>query len=258
MRASPLSATKEVDGHRVVIAMYRSVWRYSVLLAGAAGVWESSQVWSFGGALFLFLFLALTAACIRLVIAQEGDRPPWRPAFRTGLAWSSGSLAALGLYAWLGVTGLAVVVLLCLLSPTVLTALVDRAGHRRRGEGALTPGRPGSSTGRSAPDPDSGCQREPSAVVSPSFLGPWIEQPLSSMNDATLCFAWRTSFVALQQPVPLAIRMSVVDRRQEFLDEFERRNARGFEAWLASGARAAGDPTKYIASAHGQVRRDQR
>lgn len=241
--------------------MYRAVWRYSVLLAGAAGVWESGHVWSFGGALFLFLFLALTAACIRLVIGQEGERPPWRPALRTGLAWSLGSVAALGLYAWLGVAGLAVVVLLCVLSPTVLTALVDRAGHRRRSEEALTPGRPGSSAEWSAPDPDNGRRltREPSVVVGRSFRGPWIEQPLNSMNDAMLCFAWRTSFVALQQPVPLAVRMRVVDRRQEFLDEFERRNARGFEAWLASGARAAGDPTKYIASAQGQVpRRDQR
>ena len=92
-----------------------------------------------------------------------------------------------------------------------------------------------------------------------SSLGPWIEQPLDAMNDATLCLAWRTSYVALQRPVPLAIRVRVVDRRQEFLDEFERRNARGFEAWLASGARAAGDPTKYIASPQGQVhRRDER
>jgi hypothetical protein len=38
----------------------------------------------------------------------------------------------------------------------------------------------------------------------------------------------------------------VVAERQEYLDEFERRNPKGFVAWLASGARAPGNPLPYL------------
>jgi hypothetical protein len=70
------------------------------------------------------------------------------------------------------------------------------------------------------------------------------------MDDAMLCLAWRVSFAALQRPVlPPSSRLRIVDRRRELLDELERRNPRGFQAWLASGARAAADPTKYISPA---------
>jgi len=37
-----------------------------------------------------------------------------------------------------------------------------------------------------------------------------------------------------------------VEQRQLYLDEFERRNPTGLAEWLASGARAAGDPTRFI------------
>lgn len=86
-----------------------------------------------------------------------------------------------------------------------------------------------------------------------------MERPTTSMDDATLCFAWRVSFVALQQPLSLFSRLQIVGRRQELLDELERRNPRGFRAWLASGARAAADPSKYITAAqHGVNRHNQR
>lgn len=40
--------------------------------------------------------------------------------------------------------------------------------------------------------------------------------------------------------------LRVVQQRQLYLDELERRNPAGLAAWLASGARAAGDPTRFI------------
>jgi hypothetical protein len=40
--------------------------------------------------------------------------------------------------------------------------------------------------------------------------------------------------------------MDAVAVRQRFLDEFERRNSSGLAAWLASGARAAGNPLPYL------------
>jgi hypothetical protein len=105
-----------------------------------------------------------------------------------------------------------------------------------------------------------GPRPEPQVVTEPSFLeAAWMTQPMGSMDDATVCFAWRASYLALPQPLPPCLRVRIVQRRQELLDELDRRNPHGFEAWLASGARAAGDPTRYITSAHRQVHRhDQR
>ncbi|HEX6514010.1 MAG TPA: hypothetical protein VF049_00425 [Nocardioidaceae bacterium] len=93
-------------------------------------------------------------------------------------------------------------------------------------------------------------------VSTPSFLeAPWMTQRVESMDHRTLRFGWRTSYVALRHRVPAHLGVQVVQRRQELLDELERRNRYGFEAWLASGARAAGDSTRYITLGRRRVNR---
>lgn len=71
---------------------------------------------------------------------------------------------------------------------------------------------------------------------------------LRSLTDASLCRAWQVSFSALQISSSSLQRLRVVQVRQELLDEVERRNPEGLMAWLASGARAAGSPSKFILS----------
>jgi hypothetical protein len=61
-----------------------------------------------------------------------------------------------------------------------------------------------------------------------------------------LCLAWRASFSALQRANSPVQRLRIVEERRAYLDEIEHRNARGMAAWLASGARAAGDPTRFV------------
>jgi hypothetical protein len=68
----------------------------------------------------------------------------------------------------------------------------------------------------------------------------------ASLSDDALCLAWRASFSALQRADSPSQRLSIVDERRAYLDEIERRNARGMAAWLASGARAAGDPSRFV------------
>ena len=41
-------------------------------------------------------------------------------------------------------------------------------------------------------------------------------------------------------------RLRVVAIRAIYLDELERRAGAGFQAWIGSGARAAGDPSRYV------------
>lgn len=240
--------TQHARSTEVVMAMYRMAWRWSVLLAGVAGVWVAMSAWSLGGALVLFLFIGSNAACIRCLMSRGSEARLWRKAMRAGLASGALVLGACGLVAWLGLQGLIVVAVLTLLSPTVLTTAVRRS-H----------GRPRSDRSRPVRADVNGHAPDPTTATRHTLLdAPWMKQPTTSMDDATLCFAWRVSFVALQQPVPPFSRLQIVDRRHEFLDELERRNPRGFQAWLASGARAAADPTKYVSPAQHEVNRHDR
>ena len=69
-----------------------------------------------------------------------------------------------------------------------------------------------------------------------------------NMSDADLCRAWRRSFVTLQRTRGVVRRAQVVATRQLLLDEVESRYPGGLRAWLASGARAAGGPDRYLGS----------
>jgi hypothetical protein len=69
---------------------------------------------------------------------------------------------------------------------------------------------------------------------------------LDRLTDEQLCQAWRASYTALQQQSSANQKMATVAERQEYLDEFERRNPNGFVAWLASGARAPSNPLPYL------------
>jgi hypothetical protein len=83
----------------------------------------------------------------------------------------------------------------------------------------------------------------PTLETSPAARHP---AKLRSMSDTDLCHAWRASFTALQEASSPSQRIRIVEARQEYLDEFERRNPEGLLAWLASGARAAANPTRYV------------
>jgi hypothetical protein len=53
--------------------------------------------------------------------------------------------------------------------------------------------------------------------------------------------------VRLQSARSFGDRCYVVALRQVYLDEMDRRSPTAFQAWLASGARAAGGPDRYLA-----------
>ncbi len=67
-----------------------------------------------------------------------------------------------------------------------------------------------------------------------------------ALSDEALCVAWRASFSALQRAGSPTQRLRIVDERRAYLDEIERRTAHGMAAWLASGPRAAGDPSRFV------------
>ncbi|MDN5798209.1 MAG: hypothetical protein L0H79_21020 [Intrasporangium sp.] len=67
------------------------------------------------------------------------------------------------------------------------------------------------------------------------------------LTDTQLCHEWRRSFTALQRAVGDPARLTaVIQTRARYLDELERRHPAAFLAWLAHGARAASDPSRYL------------
>jgi hypothetical protein len=71
------------------------------------------------------------------------------------------------------------------------------------------------------------------------------------MSDRELCREWRHSFVTLQSARSPQDRLRVVAQRQVYLDEMERRSPTALQAWLDSGARAAGGPDRYLTRQRG-------
>ncbi|WP_244211212.1 hypothetical protein [Amycolatopsis kentuckyensis] len=70
--------------------------------------------------------------------------------------------------------------------------------------------------------------------------------PVADLATEDLCVAWRRSYFLLLLAVDDPARRRVVQRRQDFLDEIERRDRSGFLRWLDSGAQAGSDPSPYL------------
>jgi hypothetical protein len=72
-----------------------------------------------------------------------------------------------------------------------------------------------------------------------------IREAVRQLDLAGLCWAWRSSHELLARIHDVDARTRVVTLRQEYLDEMERRDARGFHEWLEV-ARGASDPEVFL------------
>jgi hypothetical protein len=79
-----------------------------------------------------------------------------------------------------------------------------------------------------------------------SPFNPPVPADLTGLDDAALVLAWRHSFVQLEAARSEQQRLQVVARRQQLLDELERRCPDGVARWLASGARAQSNPQRFL------------
>lgn len=83
--------------------------------------------------------------------------------------------------------------------------------------------------------------------ASPEYIP--FQSPSSRFDQLTvekLCRKWTASYSELQEEASVVKTIAIVAERQQYLDEFERRNVSGVAAWLASGALASGDPLPYL------------
>jgi hypothetical protein len=70
--------------------------------------------------------------------------------------------------------------------------------------------------------------------------------PVSHLPTSALASEWRRTSAAWPGQLDARTRQVLVQRRQEVLDELERRDPIGFARWLAAGASAASDPAPFM------------
>jgi hypothetical protein len=70
-----------------------------------------------------------------------------------------------------------------------------------------------------------------------------------ALTDEQLSGGWQTSSRALRRRTSPAQKVAVVEERQTYLEEFERRNPSGFAAWLTSGSGVSDDLMPYLGKA---------
>lgn len=73
------------------------------------------------------------------------------------------------------------------------------------------------------------------------------------LTTAELCRQWQESYETLRGATTAAARLRIVEARQHYLDELERRDPIGLTAWLGANASAAGDPSRFLARDAGDV-----
>jgi hypothetical protein len=73
-----------------------------------------------------------------------------------------------------------------------------------------------------------------------------IFPPVHALSTAALGREWIRTTAALAGRIDPVMRRSIVTRREETLDELERRDPAGFGRWIAGGPEPASDPAEFV------------
>jgi hypothetical protein len=200
----------------------------------------SGLLWLSPGVVMIGSVAAGLAAAIRLAwmsrrdghakTGWEASSKAWRPA---ALGFG-GVLVLNGLHALLGSAALpigAAAAIAALVASVVLRRPTDPSAENAAESPASAP-RTSTTT---AEEPAPGTTRSDAPSI------PALPTP-------ALCWEWRRSYVAVTRASQPDELTRIVALRAAYLDELERRDPTGFRRWLWGGARAAGDPGRYLTS----------
>jgi len=229
------------------VPRYRDVWVTLTAVVATLGVCIAFLTWEVAGVVGALIAGAVMGGAMTAALAPENLPRPWRRAALGAALAGVGVVALAGLVVLLKAGVVLVGLATAMSSPPVLAVLRRRFGTTA----AKAPRTPADPAGREEQpqhvrpldDLDEAEWPVPEATAA-------VEQSLPTapedLDDDALCWEWRRSYVVLQRSRSEATRLHVVQVRQAYLDELERRNAMGLAAWLASGARAAGNPSRFI------------
>jgi hypothetical protein len=184
------------------------------------------------------------SAALAAGVAREA--PEGGQAAALDAAWKAGAWTVGGLLVISGLVVLAGGVVAALVTGLALSGVlaVWLLRAQRRNEAASSGA--GAPPVRPWPSP---------APVSSARSGGWADRgrlPVGALPTEVLGREWLRTTAALAGRLDPATRQTIVRRREETLDELERRDPGGFARWLAAGPGA--DPAQFV---RGDVRGDQ-
>ncbi len=207
-------------------------WLSLAIVTGTLGVLLAIGQWGWAGPLAGTITIAVVVGALAACVWGDLGVSAAPRIMQVGLLSGLAATAATGLVGALGATGLVVVLLLTLTSPALTTRVLGRWR-------ALV-----NAPDVTEPSARSGPARPSQAELDLRTMKP--TQDLGTLDDVALCLAWRRSFLLLEAAHTVADRVVVVEQRQRYLDELQRRCPQGLASWLGSGARASGNPLPYL------------
>ncbi len=236
-------------------------WLVGLRFAVVVGLVCATQQWGWASTLAALLCAMFTAIIVWLPFLGK-ELPPTR--IFLGRAFLAGTLvtASAGLILSGGIAGTALVLLLTATSPwlreavrsrwpSVFGPLPEAAQKDVETAGVDSQDRPSHRSPDHSVDRFSDQPGVRGGVPAGERSGsaqvalPVLPEPLD-LTDDELCLAWRQSFRVLENSHSGPAYLEVVRLRQAYLDEMQNRFPGGFETWLASGARAAGNPLPFL------------
>jgi len=192
------------------------------------------------------LLAGAVAACLAAGVARETPGVALRSAPESAVqaaGWTVGSLFVLSGTAALG-GGLAAVLTGAAGAIVGLLVWLVRSPHPHR---ELSPHTLTSdvATAAAAPMPAAPWHAAPAGRFDAAGSAR-LSAPLTELPTADLGREWLRTTAALAGRLEPAARESIVRRRQEALDELERRDADGFARWLAAGPAPGSDPADFV------------
>ena len=210
-------------------------WTSCAWAAAATGVVCALLRWGWAGPVSGMLLVGMCGAATAASLLWIPGRPAAAKIAWIGFVAGVAPTAAVGLVVVLGTTGLLVVLLVVGTAPPVKAAarvLCHTATDTPDNVPVdLPPPPPSMVPGVDSPSGES-----------------WSLDWLASLDDGSLCLAWRQSFLLLEAAQTLDDTMAVVRNRERCLDELQRRCPVGVETWLSSGARAPGNPLPFLSN----------
>jgi hypothetical protein len=191
---------------------------------------------------------ATLVGCTAAGIARETPAPGGGSTLESAV-WAAGStggavLVVVGITAIAGGVVAALAVGAGLAAFLAVQALRGRSSRRRRGEAPRPAGGPTWPIGVDALLLPVSAE-EPASRTQPAPVGARLLPPVGALSTRALGEEWLRTTAALAGPLDPATRQSLVGRREEVLDELERRDPLGFTRWLAAGP-ARSDPADYV------------
>lgn len=205
------------------MTLYRTVWAWLVTVLGTVGALTAYALRPTDQ----FIAVAVTGlslgACAGCLFDLRNETVTVKSMVVFGFSGAVGLLALLGLGALFGVPAVLGGVGLMALSPWSLSTAQRLLG-------------------RNLGSPNGSPQQQPPVGVP--------DTPVQDLDDKELIKAWRASSVALGWVGSDDNWLALTRRRQEYLTEIERRDPRGFNAWMATTPDMDDDPSGFLFHKH--------